>query len=72
ITGYLVLRSLGSAPPIELGVVPSTALLFDDLTAIPGQTYSYVVKARFTIVGSAPAEAVYSMGSNPDTGIRVP
>jgi fibronectin type 3 domain-containing protein len=58
--GYRVFRSQGSNPPIQVAM--TTAPNHLDISAAPGVTYTYVVKARTPAGDSAPSES--------DTGYR--
>jgi fibronectin type 3 domain-containing protein len=58
--GYRVFRGNGSTPPIQIAQTVAANHL--DLSAAPGVTYTYVVRARTQAGDSAPSE--------PDTGFR--
>jgi fibronectin type 3 domain-containing protein len=69
VTGYRVLRTIGTDPPVTLATVTASTLAYNDAIAVPGTTYTYVVQASFVLAGTTPAQTVFSIASS-DTGIR--
>jgi fibronectin type 3 domain-containing protein len=69
VTGYRVLRTIGTDPPVTLATVTASTLAYNDATAVAGTTYTYVVQASFVLAGTTPAQTVFSIASS-DTGIR--
>ncbi len=68
---YKVLRSQNGLPPIQVGTVAPPAVTFNDVTAVPGSTYSYTVKAYFqATIGGGPVPIGDTAPSTADNGWR--
>ena len=69
-TGYQVYRSIGGLPPVLLGSTAAATRAFDDTTIAPGVVGTYTVRARFSLAGTTPTQAVFTLPSVGDTGTR--
>ena len=70
VTGYEVRRIEDGVGTVTLtSTLGATATSYDDNTATPGTTYTYEVRARYTLAGSSPAQVVTTLPGS-DTGIR--
>jgi fibronectin type 3 domain-containing protein len=71
VTGYEVRRIEDGVGAVTLTSTPlgATATSFDDVTATPGTTYTYEVRARYRLTGTSPAQFVLTL-PGADTGTR--